>query len=218
MLRRCIALTVLVLAGTALVQPEASAGSFGFASGLPGGARVGGFRAPFAAHRAVRVGPARQLPGASGTIPQRPFAGATRRVPGAYGLRRPFAGPATHPATRSVAHGFGRNLAPDLHARFVRRHHRGSIAGYVYPFTSEGYDAPYHLGTPYDPAEAIPVYAPPSVYSVPAEDEDAAPPSRQLVPRQTGLRDENREACRSERVTVPASSGDGEREINVVRC
>ena len=101
----------------------------------------------------------------------------------------------------------------------MRRHHRGFIAGYGFPFTSEGYgDVPYYLGTPYDPAESIPVYAPPSVYSVPAEDQDAAPPSRRLVPRQSGLREENQDACRSERVTVPESSGNGEREITVVRC
>ena len=100
----------------------------------------------------------------------------------------------------------------------MRRHFRGSIAGYVFPFTSEGYgDAPY-LGTPYDPADAIPVYTPPSVYSVPADGQDVAPPSRQLAPRQTGLRGENQDACRSERVTVPESNGNGEREINVVRC
>jgi hypothetical protein len=197
MSRRCVALTILVLAGTALVLPEASARSFGFS----GGARVGGFRAPFAAQRNTRVGPSHRVPGAYAAI-----------------LQRPLAGPGSRSATRSVAHGFGRNIAPDLHSRFVRRHHRGSIAGYVYPFTTDGYgDAPY-LGTPYDPAEAIPVYAPPSVYSVPADDDDAAPPSRRLVPRQTGLRDENQEACRSERVTVPETSGDGEREIVIVRC
>ena len=198
MSRRWVALTILALAGTALVLPEASARS----AGIPGGARPGGFKAPFAAHRALRAGPFHRSPRAYGAI-----------------LQRPVVGPGSHPARHFVAHGLGRNIAPDLHARFVRRHHRGSIAGFVFPFTSEGYgDAPYYLGTPYDPAEAIPVYAPPSVYSVPTEDQGAAPPSRRLVPRLTGMRDENQDACRSERVTVPASSGDGEREINVVRC
>ena len=198
MSRRCVALTILALAGTALVLPEASARSFGFS----GGARVGGFRAPFVARHNTRVGPSHRAPGAYAAI-----------------LQRPFVGPASRPAAHLAAHEFGRNIAPDLRARFVRRHHRGSIAGYVFPFTSEGYgDVPY-LGTPYDPAEAIPVYAPSSVYAVPAEDQDAAPPSRRrLVPRQTGLRDESQDACRSERVTVPETSGDGEREILVVRC
>ena len=198
MLRRCVALTILALAGTALVLPEASARP----AGIPGGARLGGFKAPFAAHRTMRAGPAHRAAGAYGAI-----------------LQRPFVGPGSRPARHFVAHGFGRNIAPDLRSRFVRRHHRGSIAGYGFPFTSEGYgDAPYYLGTPYDPAEAIPVYAPPSVYSVPAEDQDAAPPSRPLVPRQTGLRDESQDACRAERVTVPESSGEGEREILVIRC
>ncbi len=197
MSRHFVALTILALAGTALVLPEASARSFGFT----GGARLGGFRAPFAAQRNMRVGP-------------------SHRVPGAYAatLQRPFVGLGSRAATRSGVHGLGRNIAPDLRARFVRLHHRGSIAGYVYPFTTENYgDAPY-LGTPYDPAEAIPVYAPPSVYPVPGEDQDATPPSRRLVPRQTNLREENQEACRSERVTVPETSGEGEREILVVRC
>ena len=35
-------------------------------------------------------------------------------------------------------------------------------------------------------------------------------------PRFSGTRDENADACRSERVTVP--SADGERAITVVRC
>ena len=147
MSRHFFALTILALAGTALVLPEASA-----RSSFSGGGRVGGFAAPFAAPHHARLGPSRRVPGAYGAI-----------------LQRPFVAPASRPAAHAIAHGFGRNIAPDLRARFVRRHHRGSIAGYVYPFTSEGYgDAPY-LGTPYDPAEAIPVYAPPQVYPVPAE-------------------------------------------------
>jgi hypothetical protein len=141
-------------------------------------------------------------------------------VPGAHAAipQHLIAGPGSRPAAHVNALGLAHNIAPDLRARFVRLHRRGSIAGYVFPFTSEGYgDAPY-LGTPYDPAEAIPVYAPPSIYPVPDDDQNATPPSRRLVPRQTGLREENQEACRSERVTVPETSGEGEREILVVRC
>ena len=193
MLRHFVALTILALAGTALVLPEASARSFG----MSGGARLGGMRAPFAAQHHMRIGPSHRVPGAYAAI-----------------LQRPFVGPGAHSATRSV--GLGRDIAPDLRARFVRRHHRGTINGYVFPFTADG-EASY-LGTPYDPAEAIPVYAPPQVYSVPAEDQDAAPPTRRLVPRQSSLRDETQDACRSERVTVPETSGGGEREILVVRC
>jgi hypothetical protein len=196
MARHFVALTILALAATALVLPEAAARSFGFS----GGAHVGGLRAPFAAQHHTRAGPSHPVPGANAVI-----------------LQHPFVGPGSRPATRSVGLGLGRNIAPDLRSRFVRRHHRGSIAGYVYPFTNEGYgDAPY-LGTPYDPAEAIPVYAPPSIDAAPAEDQDATRPSRRLVPRQSNLRDENQDACRAERVTVPETSG-GEREIVVVRC
>ena len=195
MSRHFVALAILALAGTALVLPEASARSFGFS----GGARLGGFREPFAAQRHARVGPLHRVPGAGTAIPQ-----------------HPFVGPGSRPAAHFAAHGLARNIAPNLRARFVRLHHRGSIAGYVYPFTTEG-DAAY-LGTPYDPAEAIPVYAPGSAYPVAGDDHDATPPSRRLVPRPAGMADENQEACRSERVTVPETSGEGEREILVVRC
>src|SRR5258708_21965040 len=128
MLRHFVALTVLALAGTALVLPEASARSFGFS----GGARVGGFRAPFAAQRNSRVGPSRRVPGAYAAI-----------------LQRPFIGPGSRPAAHFVAHGLGRNIAPDLQARFVRRHHRGSIGGHTYPFTTVGYRPPPLLLNPH---------------------------------------------------------------------
>jgi hypothetical protein len=193
MSRRFVALTILALAGTATVLPEASARSFG----MSGGAHVGGPRAPFATRHQMRVGRSHHVPGAFAAI-----------------LQRPVVGPGLRPVTRSLA--FGRDIAPDLRARFVRRHHRGTINGIVFPFTTDG-DTSY-LGTPYDPAEAIPVYVPPQVYSVPAEEQDATPPTRRLVPRQSSLRDETQDACRSERVTVPETSGAGEREILVVRC
>ena len=63
---------------------------------------------------------------------------------------------------------------------------------------------------PYDPAEIIPVYGPaPAVVRRGRTGRCAA----RALPR---ARDENADACRSERVTVPAA--DGEREITVVRC
>jgi hypothetical protein len=209
MSRHFVALTILALAGTALVLPEASARSFG----MSGGARLGGVRAPFAAQHHMRVAPSHRVPGAHAATLQRPFVGPGSRSV-ALGLGRNSV--ALGLGRNSVAQGLGRDIAPDLRARFVRHHHRGIINGYVFPFTTDG-EAPY-LGTPYDPAEAIPVYAPPQVYSVPAEDQDAAPPMRRLVPRQSSLRDETQDACRSERVTVPETSGEGEREILVVRC
>lgn len=94
-------------------------------------------------------------------------------------------------------------------SRLVRRHHRVFINGWIYPITI-GDDLGY-IGTPYDPGETIPVYGP-----APAMDPAADPPAPRLVPRLSSAREENQDACRSERVTVPA--GEGEREITVVRC
>jgi hypothetical protein len=94
-------------------------------------------------------------------------------------------------------------------ARLERRHHNRYVWPYVYPYSTDdnGYG---YFGTPYDPLESIPVYSPPSI-----TDMDAPPPPA-FPPRLSGTREENGEACRSERVTVPAA--EGEREITVVRC
>jgi hypothetical protein len=97
--------------------------------------------------------------------------------------------------------------APFSH--LVRRHHRAFINGWIYPITIGG-DLGY-IGTPYDPGETIPVYGP-----APAMDPAVDPPAPRLVPRLSSAREEGQDACRSERVTVPA--GEGEREITVVRC
>lgn len=89
-----------------------------------------------------------------------------------------------------------------------RRHHGAYIYGSGYPITTGDQSA--YIGTPYDPGEAIPVYGP-----APAAGE-ADPPAPRPMPRLSNTRDDNQEACRSERVTVPAA--EGEREITVVRC
>jgi hypothetical protein len=196
MLRHVVALTFLALAGSAPVIPEASART----AGIPGGVRVGGFKAPAIAPHAARAAAPHQALRAYGAI-----------------LQRPFVPPAWRSPTHALAHGFDRNIGPELRSRHLRHQHRGSIGGYAYPFTFEDYGAVPYLGTPYDPAEAIPVYAPP-VYSVPTGEDDAAPRSRPLAPRLTGMREEGQDACRSERVTVPEASGAGEREILVIRC
>jgi len=95
----------------------------------------------------------------------------------------------------------------------VRRHHRVHHKGWQFPLTFDGAAAGY-IGVPYDPAEIIPVYGPPPpVEEIPADAPHAAP---MMAPRVSGTRDENADACRSERVTVP--SADGERAITVVRC
>jgi hypothetical protein len=96
--------------------------------------------------------------------------------------------------------------APFVH--LARRSHGAYIYGSTYPITGD--DEAAYYGMPYDPGAAIPVYGPAPLI----QDVDPPPPPR--VPRLSSMRDENGEACRSERVTVPAA--EGEREIAVVRC
>jgi len=113
--------------------------------------------------------------------------------------------------TVAHAHALG-TAAPRLRSPLVRRHHRLHHKGWHFPLTFDG--AAGYIGVPYDPAEIIPVYGPPPmVEEIPADAPEAAP---MTPPRFSGTRDENADACRSERVTVP--SADGERAITVVRC
>jgi hypothetical protein len=187
MSRRFVAFAVLALTGAALAVPDPShAGPGGFRGGgfHAGGIRAGGFRAPFMP-RGARAGILRTGPGV-----------ALRQ--GAVQLRLP--------AAPKLAHGLARTTVRAPFARLERQHHRGYYYGYGYPITTYG-DTGYY-GTPYDPAEAIPVYAPPSITELA---DPPAPP-----PRLSSTREDNADACRSERVTVPASGG--EREITVVRC
>ena len=74
-----------------------------------------------------------------------------------------------------------------------------------------GDDAGY-IGIPYDPTEAVPVYGP--APAAESEQETSAP---RPAPRASATRDDNANACSSEKVTVPAAGG-GERQITVVRC
>jgi hypothetical protein len=112
------------------------------------------------------------------------------------------------PAGPQFGHGLAHTTVRAPFARLERRSHGAYIYGSGYPITT-GDDASY-FGTPYGPGEAIPVYGPAPVAD---QDDPAAPRS---MPRLSGARDENQDACRSERVTVPAA--EGEREIIVVRC
>jgi hypothetical protein len=112
------------------------------------------------------------------------------------------------PAGPQLGHGLARITVRAPFAHLGRRHHGAYIYGSGYPITTDN-EASY-IGTPYDPGESIPVYGP-----VPAT-EQADPPALRSMPRLSGTRDENQDACRSERVTVPAA--EGEREITVVRC
>lgn len=116
------------------------------------------------------------------------------------------------------AHGFATTTPLHVHTRFARRHHGIYHSGWIFPATY-GDDGTGYIGTPYDPSEAIPVYGP-----APADETINPAPTRTTptrtmpagLPRVTNATDENHDACRSERVKVPAA--EGEREITVVRC
>lgn len=161
--------------------------SFAGAGGIRGGFRAGGFRAPAIIHRNTRAGILRS--------------GHAAAFRGDVQLRLP--------AAPRLSHGLARTTVRAPFARLERRHHRRFMSGYyVYPSTIDGDSA--YIGTPYDPSEAIPVYGPPPFADL------ADPPPPFPAPRFSSTREDNQEACRSERVTVPAS--EGEREITVVRC
>lgn len=161
--------------------------SFAGAGGIRGGFRAGGFRAPAVIHRNARAGILRTGRAAA-------FHGSVQLRP---------------PAAPRLSHGLARTTVRAPFARLERRDHRRFMSGYIYPTTIEGDSA--YIGTPYDPSDAIPVYGPP-----PLPDFADPPPPPFPAPRFSSTREENQEACRSERVTVPAS--EGEREITVVRC
>jgi len=178
-----VALTVLALAGAVFVESE-----------------------PVLAARGVRA-----LPGGRISVPL-----MVRRNARA-GLLRAFA---HSPSVRAIAqararfgippspHGFATTTPLRPFAHLTRRHHGIYRTGWNFP-TTIGDDSPGFVGTPYDPAEAIPVYGP-------AQTADWAPPRAPLTARVTNAAEENRDACRAERVTVP--SAEGERIITVVRC
>jgi hypothetical protein len=119
------------------------------------------------------------------------FSGAPRfRATASQSLRRN----ASHPVVRTAAAG----PAPfRMHRRF-----RGS----AYPVTV-GTDASYY-GTPYDPSD-IPVYAP-------ITNTDDAPGPLLAMP-QSAVAPEER-GCRAQHVRVPDATGQGEREVTIVRC
>ena len=195
MSRNFIALTVLVMAGTALTLAESSQAR--------GAARGSGFGAV----RPVMMAPRTFRPAAPVKLP-----GPSARAPHAHPA------PVGHPARNIIRNPVQRMHDP-VHAvvgapfrHLERRHHHAYMSGWIYPVTtSEDPGYPGYIGIPYDPAETIPVYAP-----QPAIDPPPYPPFPPLMPRSSGARDENADACRSERVTVPAA--EGEREITVVRC
>jgi hypothetical protein len=183
MLRNFVACALLALAGMLALPDPSFAAPGGFRGGFRAG---GGFRAPVMMARHARAGMAHH---------PRAFS------PGAAQFRPPLA--------PRFASGLARTTVRAPFARLERRHHHRYVWPYVYPSTTDDNGYGYY-GTPYDPAEGIPVYTPPSITDLDAP----APPA--LAPRISSTREENGEACRSERVTVPAA--EGEREITVVRC
>ena len=203
MSRRNVALTFVALAGVAfgwLTGPGFAAGG-GFHA-MPGG----GFRAPMIVPHAPRG----VLPASPRALARPAFApriGHSLR----HGFRPRGFGPARH-AIPPSPHGFATTNSLRPFGRLVRRHHRIFHQGWYFA-TTIGDDIGY-IGVPYDPSEAIPVYAPAPIYDDPVD-----PPLPRRAPasaRVTSPDDENRDACRAETVTVPAK--DGEREIKVVRC
>jgi hypothetical protein len=171
---------------------------------MPGG----GFRAPFITQRNARAGILRASPHAA---PPRAFG-----MHGAHAFRPHAASRPAHRAIPPSPHGYATTTPLRPYSRLVRRHYGNYHSGWYVPVSSGG-DSGY-IGVPYDPAEAIPVYGPLAPLGVTEEAEPA--PSRPLAPataaRAANGGEENRDACRSERVTVPAQ--EGEREILVVRC
>jgi hypothetical protein len=199
MLRRFVALAALGLAG-AMMLPDPGLAAGGM-RGFPGGGfRAGGFRAPLIINRFPRTGILHAVP--------RPLVLPRAHGPRALGraFHRGFGAHvrATHGPHAHLRHEFGRRTLVHARAHLARRHHRIYHSGWTFPVTvGDGFG---FIGTPYDPSEAIPVYAPQPDTAV-----DEAPPVPQLSAR------EENPACRSERVTVPASGG-GERGILIVRC
>jgi hypothetical protein len=141
-------------------------------------------------------------------VPRLSFRPAPHARPGRGG----FVGPAAHSSGKPApTPHFAHRSVGDQHAPVFRRHHRTVLSGWIYPYTLDT-DASY-VGAPYGPLEAVPVFAPPAPVDPSERPAASASRPRALV---TNVRDENADACRAERVTVPAQ--EGEREITVVRC
>jgi len=132
---------------------------------------------------------------------------------GLHGFRPLRIGTFAHPAIPRSPHGFATTtpLRPFAHLR--RHHHVKHHSGWSFPVTTGDDAGSGYIGTPYDPAEAFPVYGP-----APASQADDPPPSGvpAVAARLPQAAEEARDACRSERITVPAT--EGERAITVVRC
>jgi hypothetical protein len=186
MLKKIGVLAALTLIGAALLIPDAT-----FARGGGFGGFQGGMRAPFFSPHAV--------------IRRAPFIARTTGHPALARV------PSTRPPPVATHLPVRTHVAAPFSHLVQRHHHRHRFSNaWNYPFTT--WDDGSYIGIPYDPGATIPVYAPGPLVVDPTIDPPAAPP----MPRLSSAREEGQDACRSERVTVPA--GDGEREITVVRC
>jgi hypothetical protein len=182
---RFAAFAVLALAGAHLCASEPASAAGGVRA-IPGGSR-----APLIMHRNARAA----------LLPR-----------GFHGFH-PQNGRFAHPKIPPSPHGFATTTPLRPFDRLQRRHFGRYQSGWDFPVTT-GDNAGYgYIGTPYDPGEAFPVYAP-----MPATQGDDSPPraAPAVAARLPQATEENRDACRSERITVPAA--EGERAITVVRC
>jgi hypothetical protein len=185
---KSVALAILALTGAALASEPA----------FP----AGGVRA----FPAARMAPMFRHSARAGILRSSPrfeFA----HSPGVRAVARARAGFGIPPSP----HGFATTTPLRPFGHLARRHHGIYHSGWNFPVTIGDDSYPSYIGTPYDPAEAFPVYGP-----VPAADPiDPRAPAPAAV-RNAGGAEESRDACRAERVTVPAA--EGERTITVVRC
>jgi hypothetical protein len=204
MVRNFVACAVLAVAGTLFSLPEPAL------AGARGGA-MPAFR-PAMMMRAARPQfffrgghrPAARAFGQHRAPSPRPYGTIKPNTPyGTVAASRPY-GTVGNSVPR-----FGRITLSHGRSHLTRRHHRVYHAGWSFPVTVGG-ELEY-IGTPYDPAELIPVYGPGT-----EADEPAPPRAQPAASRLSGPREDNPDACRSERVTVPGA--EGEREITVVRC
>ena len=200
MSRRFVAFVAFALIGAASALPVTAVAAGGMRAGP-----AGGFRGPlFTSHRprAIFHAPTRaRLQPAYASQPIRPFR--------PHAVRAGAVPPSPHDhATTSPLRPF---------ARLERRHHRIHHSGWIFPAATYGHGGAGYIGTAYDPAETIPVYAPlPENAVEPALPPDMWPGAAAAAVRSANEIGDRDNVCRAEHVTVPARNG--QREITVVRC
>jgi len=183
-----LAFSAAALTGALLCISEPASAARGMRA-MPGGF----MRAPQTIHRQFRAPMLRPAPH------------------GVHGL--PHSPRSAHGGIPPSPHGYATTTPPRPFAHLQRRHHGTYHSGWYFPTTIAGDGGYGYIGMPYDPAEAFPVYGP---APLPQENDPSAVPAPAVAVRLQQPAAENRDACRSEQVTVPAV--EGERAITVVRC